>query len=621
MSVSARTRIGLAALVVGLTIAAAVVFWPEPPAPEIEIAAPSEKPLPVHSDPVASPYLNTAADVAYVGSQACRDCHQGQHASFLATPHSRALQSVDEAELPEPTEFEHSLSGRAYRAVHGEDAVRHQEVLQGTDGSEFVLNDYPISYAIGSGHHSQSYLVELDGFLVESPITWYASRQAWDMSPGYDRKDHSSFERLADVGCVSCHACRVEAVDGNMHRVQLHESVIGCESCHGPGEKHVALHTAGGGTPKGATEDLTIVNPQRLSRELQESVCGNCHLRGAASVLRSGRQLSDYRPGLPLTEVRIDYAFDHADSEMTVVGHVEQMRLSRCYTETDSFTCTTCHDPHDRPAPDQRIAHYRNKCLDCHGTDNCGLPVADDRRVAVTDNCIACHMPTTDTDLPHFAFTHHRVGIHADRGTPPPAVAGRLVPMENLSHLTRLERERSLGLAYLEYSDKQSVPTLRDVYRRKAVKTLAVVWEAGFEDGEIASALARLQWEKGGPLAIEFAQFALESPDTTSRGRINALIVTGDLALQARKWEQVSEAFQQLTIQRRHADDWKLLAESQWKLGRQEEAIASLRKAVSISPDRVDLRTELAQRLGTMGDAAGAKSVRDDIAKLEALLP
>ena len=52
--------------------------------------------------------------------------------------------------------------------------------------------------SIGSGHHSRSYIVEDDGFLVESPVTWYSSIEKWAMSPGYDRRFHMGFERMVD---------------------------------------------------------------------------------------------------------------------------------------------------------------------------------------------------------------------------------------------------------------------------------------------------------------------------------------------------------------------------------------------------------------------------------------
>ena len=141
---------------------------------------------------------------------------------------------------------------------------------------------------------------------------------------------------------------------GNEYDVEVIEPAIGCERCHGPGELHVAWHEgalpnlysdAGRSTPAEGAKDNTIVNPARLSRELSEAVCQQCHLQGDVQVTVRGRRHDSFRPGFPLSDFRHEYRL-FASSDMTVVGHVEQMQQSRCYTESDSLTCTTCHDPH-----------------------------------------------------------------------------------------------------------------------------------------------------------------------------------------------------------------------------------------------------------------------------------
>ena len=123
-------------------------------------------------------------------------------------------------------------------------------------------------YLVGSGHFSRSYIVEVDGFLHESPITWYAGKQKWGMSPGYDGARHAGFDRPIIETCLYCHAGRVEPVDGAAHRLTLHEKAIGCESCHGPGSFHREFHLAKKSLV--GDVDLTIVNPRKLSRSLQD---------------------------------------------------------------------------------------------------------------------------------------------------------------------------------------------------------------------------------------------------------------------------------------------------------------------------------------------------------------
>src|SRR5260370_1086433 len=92
----------------------------------------------------------------------------------------------------------------------------------GSPGRVAELAHLPIRYLVGSGAFSRTYLVEVDGFLHESPITWYTAKKKWAMSPGYDGPQHAGFDRPVAIGCLVCHAGRVEAVEGAVHRAIFH---------------------------------------------------------------------------------------------------------------------------------------------------------------------------------------------------------------------------------------------------------------------------------------------------------------------------------------------------------------------------------------------------------------
>jgi hypothetical protein len=243
----------------------------EPQPREAELA-----PLPL----AEVPFKNAAPGVAFVGGEACRACHAEEHASYLATPHSRALAPI--AASPRPSgapaaaEFRHPRTGRDYAVQASDGSARHRETLRDAAGNALLAADWPLAWAIGSGNHTQSYLVQADEWLVESPITWYASTGRWDLSPGYDHVRNDSFERIADLGCLVCHAGRVEPRDGSRYRVTIHEQAISCESCHGPGGLHVARHqTSPQGRNRGespAEADDTIVHPSRLDRAASEAL-------------------------------------------------------------------------------------------------------------------------------------------------------------------------------------------------------------------------------------------------------------------------------------------------------------------------------------------------------------
>jgi hypothetical protein len=320
-------------------LAALVVWLARRPGPAP--APPDPFPLPQLSD---SPYLTTRPEARHVGIAACKECHVTNHASYLHTAHSRALSVVEAKTEPPDGAFTHALTGRAYRVHRQDGQLRHEETLRSTDGEVLARLDLPIRYLVGSGHFSRTYLVENDGFLSESPLSYYGQKQAWGMSPGFDLPRHLGFERPVTAECLVCHAGQVEPKAGTSEGVVLLEQAIGCESCHGPGSLHAERHREGKHVR--GEDDYTIVNPAKLSRPLLEAVCSACHLQGDVRIDVRGRRILDYRPGLPLSDFRVHYFFASAGEGMTVVGHVEQLRKSLCYQKSPEMTCLSCHDMH-----------------------------------------------------------------------------------------------------------------------------------------------------------------------------------------------------------------------------------------------------------------------------------
>ena len=158
------------------------------------------------------------------------------------------------------------------------------------------------------------------------------------------------------------------------------------------------------------------MDPNRLEPALREAVCQQCHLEGEARVLRLGRGLNDFRPGMPLDDFWA--VFVHAapaGEPAKAVGHVEQMYESRCYRQSPAdrkMGCTSCHNPHEAVAPENRVAYFRGRCLQCHAppATACRVPEATRRATRADDSCIACHMPRAATaDIVHTAATDHRI--------------------------------------------------------------------------------------------------------------------------------------------------------------------------------------------------------------------
>ncbi len=594
---SPRWFLGLiGAVAVAAVVCVACRLWRPAPAPEVV----SSYPPPPFSD---SRYLNTKPEVQYVGTDVCAGCHTARHASYLLTAHSQALSDLDPQSEPADTTFVHQASGRTYRVYCQGGQFRHQEVLRTDDGQEIARVDLPIRYLIGSGHFCRSYLVEVDGFLHESPLTWYTTKQQRGLSPGYDFAQHWSFERPIRVGCASCHAGRVEAAPGSVNRLTLREKAIGCENCHGPGSLHVAVQKAG----KVPTDDLTIVNSAKLSRPLLEDVCAACHLNGPATVAVRGRRATDFRPGAPLTDYRTDYRFDSGSKQMTVVGHIEQMRQSKCYQQTKELTCITCHDPHQPEKPKDPVAFYRQKCLECHATKPCRLDETQRRKQQPADNCAACHMPRGDTDIPHIAFTHHRIGLHGSKPDDAPLRVPALVPTKDDAYLPALDRERNLGLAYVAVAGNPQFSSYASTFLERGRKLLEGVHAAGLRDADLAEALSETYTNKDNARAADYAREALAAKDVPGNVRTACLSLLAAIDMENGKIDSAIAHLQELVQLRRRGEDWRHLGECYLLLGEPAKALPTLEQALAIRPSSPAVHERLAEAYQKRGDGVRAR--------------
>ena len=417
---TARVRLLVAAVLVAAGGAAAVYFlWP--------------RSGPVPDDPPPDPRLATDApcrnvrpDVAYVGDAACAPCHLTICDNYHRHPMGRSAARPDPT--VSPARFT-AFGAVEYRVDVRDGKLVHTEVIPGPDGQPISVTPAEVTAVIGSGTRGKSYLCARDGSLWQSGVSWFAEKPGWDASPGFVPGRHA--RRAVRPECLFCHVDRAEPVPGTANRYREpafgDQLAIGCERCHGPGALHVAERAAGPGPPAG-TPDTGIVNPRRLSPELREDVCRQCHLQGEVRLVRRGREPFDYRPGLPLDEFVTTYVRHPAVTDYhKSVGQVEQAAVSKCAAGSGGrFGCISCHDPHSKPAPADRAAFYRGRCLACHQDHGCSLPVAERR--ANGDDCAACHMPkAASTSIVHTAVTDHRVLRRPDPG---PAAKESIPPGE-----------------------------------------------------------------------------------------------------------------------------------------------------------------------------------------------
>jgi hypothetical protein len=551
-------------------------------------------------------FRNVRPDVKYVGDQACGDCHPRQAIGYSMHPMGQALAPIAEATPIEkygPAAHDPFIARGLHYGVRRKDGhVFHREAVIDPKGKVLAEIESEVLFAVGSGTRARSYLVNHDGYLFQSPLTWFPEEKRWDLSPGYENRNHH-FGRTIAPGCLFCHCNQVEHVPFTVNRYRppiFDGHVIGCERCHGPGELHVRLREARGRDVKGP--DYTIVNPARLDPPLREAVCQQCHVQGEQRVVARGRGDFDYRPGLPLHLFLMDFVDQrNKRADVKFVSSVEQLMISRCYRATsgkNKLGCISCHDPHYHPPPEKKVAHYRKRCLNCHTDQSCGLPRAVRLEKEKEDSCIACHMPKTGSEVDHTAITDHRIPRHADaKALPPeheppgpedlvPFQADRLDPGDE-------EVKRNLGIALM---GMLSLAPPEDVKRRFCLKALPLLERAVERDRTDLPA-----WEaKGTALWTlkrrEEARAAFEEVLAQRPDAETTLFAVGKLALDMKRLEEARAYFERAVRINPWRWQYRLgLAQASFRLREWDRAADECREALRLEPANSASRSLLIQ--------------------------
>lgn len=413
----------------------------------------------------APAHANTGPAAGYVGEDSCAECHPGISEAYSHIAMGRSLYPLTADNIIEDftsaNEFYHEPSKMYFRMSHEGERFYQTSFQKDAAGQPVNEQKVEITYVVGSGNHSRSYLHrEPDGAVYQLPVAWYSQEKRWAMNPGYDNAHHVNFSRRITYDCLFCHAALPDLPAG-ADKYNYGESAwfpekleaINCERCHGPAARHVEL-----ARKKAPAADVAaaIVNPANLDNQLQLEVCMQCHLETTSgnlphSVHTVGKGILGYRPGEPLEKYR--YAFDHPagtghDDKFEIAGQAYRMRMSPCFIKSQGrMTCTTCHDPHR--VPQDRISAAIQSCLECHKPVDCTEKM--ELRIPVKDNCIQCHMPQRRTDdVIHAVMTDHFI-----QRRPPPADQ-LLAP--------RQEHSEPYRGTIAPYYPKEIDPQLKDLY-------------------------------------------------------------------------------------------------------------------------------------------------------------
>ncbi len=380
-------------------------------------------------------YLNHADTARYVGINTCKLCHQGIYNTFIETGMGKSFAGATRKKSS--GDFKTSViydkfSDFYYKSYWGKnDSLYFLEFrLKGKDTIYKRLER--CDYIIGSGHHTNSHMQNINGHFNQMPMTFYTQKKEWHLPPGFENGVNTRFSRKIGLECTTCHNSYPNFELGSENKYNKVDEGINCERCHGPGSVHVQQRSTGSKVDTANYTDYSIVNPSKLSIDRQFDVCQRCHLQGNA-VLKEGKSFYDFKPGMKLSDFISVFLpkYSNAEDEFIMASHADRLKMSQCFIKSinpkevknklkpykDALTCVTCHNPHISVKVTGNEV-FNTACLNCHGKKiemNC-----TEKKVASAIknstfqilnskfSCVSCHMPKSGSiDIPHVTVHDH----------------------------------------------------------------------------------------------------------------------------------------------------------------------------------------------------------------------
>ena len=357
----------------------------------------------------------------FVGAEACASCHVAEYEMWKRSTHGRA------GGPPNPGRVIAPFDGRPLRfrdavvtpSVTAAGAYVFTVAQAGRPGRSFRVDEVVGGgFMVGGG--TQGFFSRFpDGTLRFLPFDYSKAEQLWfcntlgrgtlgsaPITPAIALADCADWPPYRVLGsserfqsCQQCHGSQISVAFDTITRryeTKFATLAINCESCHGPGRRHVDLARSGG---IGAAVDVGMRPLATLTKDQSLEVCFQCH-----AVKIDLKPQSQYLPGEGLQDhfaLKLPLLVDSLyfpDGRIRAFAYQEGHLSSDCYLN-GSMTCVDCHDPHTQRYRDVTGAPLQGRfddrqCLDCHASKAESPERHTHHRADSSGSrCIACHMP------------------------------------------------------------------------------------------------------------------------------------------------------------------------------------------------------------------------------------
>ena len=351
-------------------------------------------------------------EATFIGSSACRDCHESQYADWQGSHHDLAMQVA----TADTVLGNFNAAKLQYFDTETRFLNRDGDFFVLTEGVDGELQEYRVEYAFGVYPLQQYLVATVAGRLQALPFAWDSRSganggQRWYhlypdefIGPG-DPLFWAGRENNWNYMCAECHSTNLQVnydIAGDAFDSTWSEIDVGCEACHGPGAIHEYQAKLGEFSgDRGLTVDLDDQGRAAWQMNLQTGIasrtellmrppqqpeaCGRCHARRGliTDAYEYGQPLADTHR-VALLDEPLYFHDGQIRGEVYVYGSFLQSRMYAA-----GVTCSDCHNPHS--AALVTGADPNDVCGQCHLPQRFASP--DHSRHSLEDaGCVDCHM-------------------------------------------------------------------------------------------------------------------------------------------------------------------------------------------------------------------------------------
>src|SRR4051812_16967693 len=380
----------------------------------------------------------------FLGAEACAKCHQKQFDLWKSSTHGQAGGTPHEAKViarfdGQPLRFK---DGTVTPLIN-----TRGEYVFAVEEPGIPRVEIKVDAVVGGGHMygggAQSFFHKFDdGTLRFLPFDFIRRENLWFVQRRRDLQwvpispelsietDLANWPPQRVLGastefsnCQNCHGSQVTlAYDPSTRKFQtdFQSLRINCESCHGPGKRHVELASR---PDFRKNADIGMRPLAALSKEQSVTVCFQCH--ATKEVLRE----ETFLPGEAL-EAFFSVKMPQFEGTYTPDGRVSSFGYQGNHLYSDCFrngsmTCVDCHNPHSQEYRDvfgnSLAGKFDNRqCTSCHASKGLVPEQHSHHKAESAGNlCTSCHMPF----LQHRGVGQHLQFARSDHSIPIPRPA------------------------------------------------------------------------------------------------------------------------------------------------------------------------------------------------------